>query len=154
MDPIVIAFGTALVGAAATDSWQQVHDAIVGLWHRVRHRRQSGVVEAASQDDGKEVAGDLTMLREQVLQARHNNDAATERALEGIWQLKTQQLVQAHPSLADELKAELKQVLDQVLTPALLPAEQARIGTIIQHATAHDSSTIWQIGQLNTGTGS
>jgi hypothetical protein len=31
MDPVVAAFGTALVGAIATDAWQQVREAVTGL---------------------------------------------------------------------------------------------------------------------------
>jgi hypothetical protein len=32
MDPVVAAFRTALVGAIATDAWQQVREAVTGLW--------------------------------------------------------------------------------------------------------------------------
>ncbi|MDQ3222311.1 MAG: hypothetical protein M3Q75_02395 [Gemmatimonadota bacterium] len=35
MDPIVVAFGTALVGAMATEVWQQARGAVVALWRRV-----------------------------------------------------------------------------------------------------------------------
>jgi hypothetical protein len=134
MDPVVAAFGTALVGAIATDAWQQVHEAVAGLWHRVRPRR----------DDG--IGAELDELREQVLVARRDGDAGTERALEGAWQLRLQQLLRADPALA----AELRRVLDRVLTPALTPAERARIGTIIMTGNSHDSSTFTQIGtQVN-----
>jgi hypothetical protein len=40
MDRIVLAAGTALVGAIASDTWQQVRGAIVGLWRRAHPRRQ------------------------------------------------------------------------------------------------------------------
>jgi hypothetical protein len=134
MDPVVAAFGTALVGAIATDTWQQVHEAVVGLWRRVHPRR----------DDG--IGAELDELREQVLVARRDGDAGTERALEGAWQLRLQQLLRADPALAGELR----RVLDQVLTPALTPAEQARVGTIIMTGSSHDSSTFTQIGtQVN-----
>lgn len=148
MEAIVLAFGTALVGAAATDSWQQVHDAIAGLWHRARLRRQAVEIPGGSEE---EISSDLTVLREQVLQARRNDDAATERALEGAWQLKLQQLLEDDPSLA----AELKEVLDRVLAPALTSAEQSRVRSIVMHATSRDSSTMYQIGvQFNDKSGS
>jgi len=97
MDPVVAAFGTALVGAIATDAWQQIHEAVIGLWRRVHPRRE---------DDG--IGAELDELREQVLAARRDADAGTERALEGAWQLRLQQLLRADPTLA----AELRRVLD------------------------------------------
>lgn len=42
MDPIVLAFGTALVGAIATGTWQQVSEAVTGLWRRVHPRQEVG----------------------------------------------------------------------------------------------------------------
>jgi hypothetical protein len=72
MDPVVAAFGTALVGAIATDAWGQVHEAVTGLWRRVHPRRE-----------GDGVGAELDELREQVLVARRDGDAGTERALEG-----------------------------------------------------------------------
>jgi hypothetical protein len=135
MDPIVAAFGTALVGAIATDAWQRVREAVAGLWRRVYPQRE---------DDG--IVAELDELREQVLVARRDGDTGTERALEGAWQLRLQQLLRADPALA----AELQRMLDQVLTPALTPAEQARVGTIIMTGSSHDSSTFTQIGsQVN-----
>jgi hypothetical protein len=135
MDPVVAAFGTALIGAIATDAWQQVHEAVTGLWRRVHPRRE---------DDG--IEAELDELREQVLVARRDGDAGTERALEGAWPVRLQQLLRADQTLA----AEVQRVLDQVLTPALTPAEQARVGTIIMTGSSHDSSTFTQIGtQVN-----
>jgi hypothetical protein len=130
MDPIVLAFGTALVGAIATSTWQQVREAVTGLWRR-GHPRQKA-------DD---IGTELDELREQILQARRDGDTDTERALEGAWQVRLQQLLRADPALA----AELRRVLDQVLTPALTPAEQTRVG-IIMTGSSHDSSTFTQIG--------
>jgi hypothetical protein len=131
MDPVVLAFGTALVGAIATDTWPRVREAVTGLWRR-GHPRQKA-------DD---IGTELDELREQVLLARRDGDTDTERALEGAWQLRLQQLLRADPALA----AELRRILDQVLTPALTPAEQARIGTIIMTGSSHGSSTFTQIG--------
>jgi hypothetical protein len=131
MDPIVLAFGPALVGAIATDTWQQVREAITGLWRRGHPRQEA--------DD---IGTELDELREQVLLARRDGDTGTEKALEGAWQVRLQQLLRADPALA----ADLRRVLDQVLTPALTPAEQTRIGNIIMTGSSHDSSTFTQIG--------
>jgi hypothetical protein len=134
MDPIVLAFGPALVGAIATDTWPRVREAVTGLWRRVHPQKA---------DD---VGTELDELREQVLVARRDGDTDTERAFEGAWQVRLQQLLRADPALA----AEMRRVLDQVLTPALTPAEQARVGTIIMTGSSHDSSTFTQIGtQVN-----
>ncbi len=131
MDPVVLAFGPALVGAIATDAWPRVREAVAGLWRRGHPQQKAG-------DTGTE----LDELREQVLLARRDGDTDTERALEGAWQVRLQQLLRADPTLA----AELRRVLDQVLTPALTPAEQTRIGTIMMTGSSHDSSTFTQIG--------
>ena len=137
MDPVVAAFGTALVAAVATDAWGQVRDALTALWHRVRPQRDA---------DG--IGAELDGLREQALQARRDGDAAIVQALEGTWQLKLLGLLRADPALA----AELRRILDEVLTPALSPAEQAQIGTIIMTGSSHGSSTFTQIGnQTNYG---
>ena len=135
MDPILAAFGTALVGAIATDTWQQVREAVIGLWRQVHLGRE---------DDS--IGAELDELREQVLAARRDGDAGAERALEGAWQVRLQRLLRADPALA----AELQRVLDQVLTPALTPAGQAPVGTITMTGSSHDSSTFTQIGtQVN-----
>ena len=136
MDPVSLAFGAALVGAIATDEWPRVREAVMGLWRRLRPKQQADDVEA-----------ELGDLREEVLAARRDKDAGTEKALEGAWQVKAHQLVRAD---ASALAEELRRVLDQVLTPALTPAEQARVGTIIMTGSSHDSSTFTQIGsQVN-----
>lgn len=131
MDPVVAAFGIALVGAIATDAWKEVRAALSGLWRRVRRNPEA---------DG--IGTELDRLRERVLAARRDGDAATVKALEGSWQLRLQELLRAEPALA----AELKRILDEVLTPALTPAERTQIGTIIMTASSHDSSTFTQIG--------
>jgi len=131
MDPIVAVFGTALVGAIATDAWEQVREALTGLWRRVHPQQKA---------DG--IGTELDGLREQVLQVRRDGDINTEKALEAVWQLKLQELLRADPAMA----AELQRILEEVLAPALTPAERTRIGTIIMTGSSHDSSTFTQIG--------
>ena len=131
MEPIVLAFGPALVGAIATDTWPRVREAVTGLWRRGQARPEA--------DD---IGTELDELREQVVLARRDGDTSTEGALEGAWQVRLQQLLRADPAMADELR----RVLEQVLTPALTPAEQTRVGNIIMTGSSHDSSTFTQIG--------
>ncbi|MED7928006.1 hypothetical protein SMD20_27355 [Nonomuraea sp. LP-02] len=134
MDPIVLAAGTALVTAMATDAWQSARDGAVALWRRARPE-QAEVVEA-----------ELTEVREQVLQARGEGDADTEQALAGSWQVRLQQLLRADPSLAGEVR----RVLDEVLTPALEPADQERIGSLVMKATASGHGRVYQAGRDQT----
>lgn len=136
MDPVVVAFGTALVGAVATDAWQQAKDAVAGLWRRARPQ------QAASIDT------ELDSLREEILQARRDGDADTEHALEGAWQVKMHQLLRQDPALA----AELQRILDTVLTPALAETDQARVQTIIT-GTASGTAHLTQAGRdvINIG---
>jgi hypothetical protein len=133
MDPIAQAAGTALVQAIATDAWQQVKQAVTGLWHRVR----PGPADL--------VGGDLDELRTQVLRARADGDAETEQALERAWQLRLRELLRADPALA----VDLRQVLDQVLAPA---AGQGQAGAIVMTGISRDTSSFTQIGsQVNYG---
>lgn len=134
MDPIVLAAGTALVTAMATDAWQQARDGAVTLWHKVRPE-QADLVEA-----------ELAEVREQMLQARRDDDTDTEQALAGSWQVRLQQLLHADPSLAGELQ----RVLDEVLTPALEPAEQERIGSLVMKAKASGHGRVYQAGRDQT----
>lgn len=129
MDPIVVAFGTALVGAMATDVWQRARASVVALWRRA-HPQQAGTVEA-----------DLEALRAQVLDARQAGRADIEQALADVWQGRLHQLLLDEPTLATELR----RVLDDTLTPMLTPAEQSRVGTLIMTGTSHDSSTFNQV---------
>ncbi|MEO7193627.1 MAG: hypothetical protein ABIZ05_02215 [Pseudonocardiaceae bacterium] len=135
MDPIVVAFGTALVGAMATDTWQRARASVVALWRRA-HPQHADIVEA-----------DLEGLRDQVLDAREAGRADIEQALTGVWQGRVQQLLLDEPAVA----VELRRVLDESLTPVLTPAEQSRIGTLIMTGISHDNSTFNQVAgdQIN-----
>lgn len=106
MDQIVMRARRALIGAVAGDGWPQVREAVVGLWHNGCQPPQAGAVG---------VGVELDELREQVLQARAASDTDTEKALEGAWQIKLQQLLFANPAFGFDLS----QVTNQVLIPAL-----------------------------------
>ncbi|MFF0746715.1 hypothetical protein ACFYVL_40635 [Streptomyces sp. NPDC004111] len=131
MDPMVIAAGTALVGAMATEAWQQARRATVALWRRVRP------------EQAEDVDTDLVRARTQVLAARRAQDADGEGVLVADWQLRLHRLLRENPSLV----AELQRLLDEELTPPLPVGEQERIGSIVLkgHATGH--GRIYQAGR-------
>jgi hypothetical protein len=131
VDSIVVAAGSALVGAMATDAWGQARAAVVGLWRRVRP------------EDAKAVDEALAELRVEVLTAREARDADTEKALMGSWQVRLQQLVRADPALSGELR----RVLDEELRPILLPGEQTRIGKIVMQGAARGNGRVYQAGR-------
>ncbi|MFD4231363.1 hypothetical protein [Streptomyces sp. NPDC058545] len=137
MDPIVLAAGTTLVSAMATDGWQQARDAVAAWWQRIRPARADSI------------GSELDALRTQIVAARDNVDENTERALAGIWQLRLQQLLQDEPALA----AELQQLFDH-LAPTLSPDEQAQMKAVVMKAEARDSARVYMAGrdQHITGT--
>ncbi|MFC5830027.1 hypothetical protein [Nonomuraea insulae] len=130
MDPIVMAAGTALVTAMATDAWEQVRARVAALWGRF------------GPDQEKTVEVELTEVRDQVLAARRDHDAETEQALAGEWRVRLARLLKQDPQLAVELRS----VLDEVLAPAVPAADRDRIKSIVMNATAHDESRIYQSG--------
>jgi hypothetical protein len=131
MDPVVIAAGTALVGAMATDAWQHARAGVVALWRR-GHPEQAEMVQA-----------DLAEVRAKVLAAREEGDDATEEALAGSWRVRMQQLVRANP----ELVPELRRLLDETLTPHLAPEERERATSITLKATARGHGRVYQAGR-------
>ncbi|MET7339236.1 hypothetical protein [Nonomuraea sp. NPDC005650] len=131
MDPIIVATGTALVTAMATDGWQAARAGAVALWRKVRPE-QAEVVEA-----------ELAEVREQLLEARRDGDADTEQALAGAWQVRLQHLLRADPSLAQEIE----RVVDEVLTPVLELAGQERVGSLVMKASASGHGRVYQAGR-------
>ncbi|MER6505441.1 hypothetical protein ABT158_01445 [Nonomuraea sp. NPDC001636] len=137
MDPIVLAAATALVGAMATDAWQQTRTAVVAWWCKVRS------------DQAETVQAELEATQIQVLAARERVDPDTEQALAGIWQLRLQQILDEDPTAGPQLQ----RLLDEHLTPSLLSGEQSRIQQII-NAHAHDQSRQFIAGRDQHITGS
>jgi hypothetical protein len=116
MDPIVLAVGTALIGAMATDGWTQAREKLVELWRRVRPAQAAGIDE------------ELADLRAQVISARNAGDTATEQALTGSWQVRLQGMLRENPALANELQ----RLLDDTLTPIRKAhADTYRAATVI-----------------------
>jgi hypothetical protein len=119
MDPLVLAAASAVVSALATDSWQQVRDAVVRLWRRARP------------DHASAIESDLDDTRLELAAARDAGDSSAEEGLVADWQRRLRRLLAADPAL----EAELQRVLDEQITPLLPAAEQERV-RIIQNITA------------------
>ena len=119
MDPIVVAAGTALVGAMATDAWQEARTAVIDA--------------------------ELIENRARILAARETRESEeeTEQAIAAGWQVRLQALLSENPAIADELR----QLLDTRLTPASADDKQARIGTQTMKARASGSGRVYQAGR-------
>jgi hypothetical protein len=130
MDPIALAVATALLGAMATDAWQEARTAVV-TWWRKNHPELAA-------DISREL--DSTYFR--VTAAGRSRDEDIRRALTDAWRLRFQQLVDANPSGHQELR----QLLDEHLAPALPPHEQAQVRQII-HLHAQDQARQYVAGR-------
>ncbi|MFG2197105.1 hypothetical protein [Streptomyces sp. NPDC048639] len=131
MDPIVLAAGSALVSAMATDGWQQARSAVLDWW-----RRRHG-------EDTEDIATDLDLLRARILTAREEADDDTENALYGTWSLRFQRILEHDPALASELQ----RLLDHELLPVLPHHEQARTQTTVMSAQARDNARVFMAGR-------
>ncbi|MFD1541566.1 hypothetical protein [Nonomuraea guangzhouensis] len=136
MDPIVLAAATALVGAMATDAWQQTRTAVMAWWRKV-HPERAETVQA-----------ELEATQSQMLAARERGDIQTEEALAGVWRLRLQQMLDEDPAIGPELQ----RLLDEHLTPALSSSELSRMRQIIT-AHAHDQSRQFIAGRDQRITG-
>ncbi|MFI6910363.1 hypothetical protein ACIBKY_54590 [Nonomuraea sp. NPDC050394] len=120
MDPIVLAAATALVGAMATDVWQQSRAAVVACWRKLRPNEAAGV------------EAELETTQRKLLAARQSGDRDTEQTLTAMWQLRLQHLLEEDPPTVG---AQLRHLLIEHLAPVLPTAEQARLQqTINAHA--------------------
>ncbi|MFF7779013.1 hypothetical protein ACFZCG_31895 [Streptomyces tanashiensis] len=131
MDPITVAglAGTALVGAMATDAWQQTRDGVVALWRRVHPER------------AEDVGAELTQLHTIVDDQQRN--VAVDTALAQLWQLRLRDLLLADPALTTELTARLARLTEDIATHSARTEGQI-VGT--QHVEAHasDSGRVYQ----------
>jgi hypothetical protein len=138
MDPLVLAAGTALIGAMATDAWQQARTAVVAWWRKA-HPGRADTVEA-----------ELETARAQVLVARERGDEDTEQALAATWRLRLQEMLDQDPAAGPGLR----HLLEEHLTPALPTAEQSRVQQIIIKAQARDQARQYVAGRDQHITGS
>lgn len=130
MEPLAVAFGTAVVAAMATETWQQARDAVAAVWRRARAPQPADALNT-----------ELNRLRRQVLAARRDNRADQERALAGVWQGRLQELLLDDPGMAEQLQ----HVLDRVLNPMLVGAGPDRARPVLMTGSSHDTSTFNQV---------
>lgn len=128
MEPLVLAVGTALVSAMATDAWQQARSSAVALWQRVHPQRTPAIEE------------ELAEVRAEILAARESGDEQAESELAADWQRRLRRLLRDDPSLGDELR----RVLDEELTPLLVGEEGNDLRKVEMHARASGRSRIYQ----------
>ncbi|MEV0259877.1 hypothetical protein AB0I49_00825 [Streptomyces sp. NPDC050617] len=131
MDALVLAAGTAVVGAMATDAWQAARSGVVAWWRRVRP------------EEAEEVDAALAQVRPRVLAARQAGDTADEEALVSDWRVRLERLVRADQRLAQELRT----LLDDELTPALPAPEQSRVESLVMKASASGHGRVYQAGR-------
>ncbi|MFI8519909.1 hypothetical protein ACIGEZ_19025 [Streptomyces sp. NPDC085481] len=133
MDPITVAglAGTAVVGAMATDAWQQAREGVVALWRRV-HPERAGDVEE-----------DLTRLHTLVGDGRGGADVG--EAMVGLWQTRLRDLLLADAALTAELTARLARLTDELALPNATSNGQV-IGSQHMEAHATDGGRVYQAG--------
>ena len=107
MEQTVAEAGRALVTAMASDNWRMARAGLTDLlWRSSALRPRADIVTT-----------ELDGLRTAVLRARSTGDEETERALEGAWQIRLQQLLDDDPAIADDLRY----MLAEMLLPASRP---------------------------------
>ncbi|MEV5972284.1 hypothetical protein [Streptomyces sp. NPDC051921] len=134
MDPITVAglAGTALVGAMATDAWQQARDGVVALWRRVHPER------------AEEVGEDLARLHTLVGDGQENPEVG--EAMAQLWQLRLRDLLLANAGLTAELTRQLAELADEI-TARGATGDDPVVNS--QHLEAHatDSGRVYQAGR-------
>lgn len=130
MDSIVLAAGTAVDSAMATDAWQPARAGVVAWWGRVRPDQADGV-DAAPEES-----------RNGALAARQAHDISRGDALVDDWQVRLPLLVPEDPALVGELRSRL----DEDLAPLLPVQEQTRVGSIVMKATASGRGGVYRSG--------
>lgn len=118
---------SALVGAMATDAWEEARAAVVSLWHRVYPGRAETVAE------------ELLEVRQDVLAAQQT-DVRIEESLIEEWQRRLQRMLEASPKMAIELQC----ILDDVFRPVL---DREQRDSIVMNARASEHGRVFQAGR-------
>ena len=105
MDELILAAASALVGAMATDGWNEVRSGVVALWRRVHPDRVPAI------------ESELDEVRQELLASRRAGDIEDEKNLVSGWQRKLRRLMAAHPELTAELRLLLEE-WSRLLGPA------------------------------------
>ncbi|MFF9806713.1 hypothetical protein ACF1G5_16540 [Streptomyces coeruleorubidus] len=136
MDPIVLAAGTALVSAMATDAWQRTATAVADLWKRAR-----GTEGGAAAPD--HIPDELASLRASIVRARNDSDSEMEESLAGLWRLRLHALIEQNPSLVEDLRA----LVRETLLPEVDDRSRVRVETLIQQNAQVSGGTNYMAGR-------
>jgi hypothetical protein len=126
MDELILAAASALVGAMATDGWNEVRSGVGALWRRVHPDRVPAI------------ESELDEVRHELLASRRAGDAEVEKGLVSDWQRKLRRLMAAHPELTAELRLLLEE-WSRLLPAARLAGEQnfSQVAVVTGHGTAN-----------------
>ncbi|MGW0583516.1 hypothetical protein ACWD25_48160 [Streptomyces sp. NPDC002920] len=130
MDAIVSSAAMSLVGAMATDAWQQARAALVAWWRRVRPN-QADQVDAV-----------LVESRDLVLTARRAGDEDAESHVVAAWGSRLTALLRDDPTLVDELQ----RLIDEEIAPLLRREDSARTRSHEFRAEASGHGRVYQAG--------
>ncbi|GAA2297903.1 hypothetical protein GCM10010234_45450 [Streptomyces hawaiiensis] len=136
MDPIVLAAGTALVSAMATDAWQRTAAAIADLWKRARDTEGEVI-------DPDRLPNELATLRTHVVRARTELDPEMEESLTGLWRLRLHALIEQNPSLVQDLRS----LVEESLLPEVDDRARVRVETLIQQSAKVSGGTNYMAGR-------
>ncbi|MFI7139551.1 hypothetical protein ACIBQ5_17805 [Streptomyces massasporeus] len=136
MDPIVLAAGTALVSAMATDAWQRTAASIADLWKRARATEGEVI-------DPDRIPNELATLRTNVVRARTDSDPEMEESLTGLWRLRLHALIEQNPSLAEALRS----LVQESLLPEVDDLARVRVETLIQQSAKVSGGTNYMAGR-------
>ncbi|MEU7582004.1 hypothetical protein AB0B50_30950 [Streptomyces sp. NPDC041068] len=122
--------GATVVALMATDAWQRTREGVVALWRRVRP------VQA------DEVGAALEETREEILVLRCEGDSAGAEDLERDWRRRLRRLLEADPSVAEDLEEVLAQAR------ASLPEdERPPVPTVHMQVQASGHARVYQAGR-------
>jgi hypothetical protein len=130
MDELMVAAASALVGAMATDGWNEVRSGVAALWRRVHPDRVPAI------------ESELDEVRYELLDSRRTGDAEVEKGLVADWQRKLRRLMAAHPELTAELRLLLEEWSRLLPSPGLAGGQ-----TFSQAAVVTACGKVNQVGR-------
>ncbi|WP_445525311.1 hypothetical protein [Streptomyces cyslabdanicus] len=122
LEELILAGGTTVVGAMATDSWAVARGGIARLFRRRGEGRQT-VIEAQLDNNA-------------ALVARARDAERVRQSLLPVWQLELESLLDEHPDAADELRELISEIRDR------LPDDQR---AWVQNNVAKDGGQVFAV---------
>ena len=122
MDELTATVATALLGAMTTEAWGEARAAVTGLWQRFRP------------DQAASIEAELTHDRAQVLVARAQHDASTEKYVRTDWEARLR-TISAGNAAAERMLEEIAG------SPWVNDLQERR--RVTQNAQAFDSGRVY-----------